>query len=147
MESAEDIPSEQREGSQKRSTDTTAIEDVGPSDSLSISDRGLLRRFRQVKSEQRSTGGVEGSSSVSYASGLRIDGHPLNPSMNIFGRALLRRFPDVPPTLLSTSGTAAVIPSPTRRVTETSKKRKRLIGKGNTKKAITSHESLESLQK
>ena len=147
VESAEDIPSEQREGSQKRSIDTTAIGDVVPSESLSISDRALLHRFGQVKSLQRSTDCIEGSSSVSSASGSRVDGHPLNLSLNIFDRALLRRFPDVPPTLSSTSGTAAVIPSPPRRVTgETSKKRKRFIGKGNTKKSITSPESLESLQ-
>ena len=122
--------------------------DVVPSESLNISDRALLPRFGQVKSVQRSTGCVEGSSSVCSASGLRVDGHPLNLSMDIFDRALLRRFPDVPLTLSSTSGSAAVIPSPSRRVTgETTKKRKRFIGKGNTNKAFTSPESLESLQK
>ena len=147
VESAEDIPSEQREASKKRSIETTAVVDDVPSESLSISDRALLRRFGQVKTVQRNTGCVEGSRSEDSASGLSVDGHPLKLSMNIFDRALLRRFPDIPPTLSAFSSTkqdedsslscsAAVVPSPPGGDSkETTRKRKRFIRKGSTKKA------------
>ena len=68
--------------------------------------------------------------------------------MNIFDRALLRRFSDAPATLLSNCGTAAVIPTSPRKVTvKMTKKRKRFIRKVTNFKADLSHGSLESLQK
>ena len=79
--------------------------------------------------------------------------------MNLLDRALLRRFPDVPPSLSTFSSTkqdensplscsASVVPSPPGGVTkETTKKRKRFIGKENAKKATTSPEPRDSLQK
>ena len=96
---------------------TTDAVDVVPSEFLSISDRALLRRFGQLETAQKSIGSIEGSRSQGSTTGSRVDGHPPNLSMNIFGRALLRRFPDIPPSLSSSSGSAAVLASPLRQKT------------------------------
>ena len=138
-ESAGDIPER---------TLPAAMVDVEPTDTLSIFDRALLRRFGQMESSQKNTSSIGVFSFCKFWSGLGVDGHPSNHSMNIFDRALLRRFPDAPSTMLSNGGTPAVISSPPRRVLgETTKKRKRFIGKGSTIKGDLSHGSIESLQK
>ena len=97
---------------------------------LSISDRALLRRFGQMETEKKSISSIEVSRSQGSTIGSRVDGHPPNLSMNILDRALLRGFPDVSPSLSSSSGSAAVLASPPCwGVEETTKKRKRFIGK------------------
>ena len=100
-----------------------------------------------METAHKSIGSIEGSSSVLSASSSRVDGHPLNLSVNIFDRALMRRFPDVPPSLSSTSGSAAVVPSPPGVWKRQRRKGRNFIGKGNTKKANISPESRDSLQK
>ena len=142
VESAEEIPSEQCGGS-----GTSAFVEVMPSEFLSISDRALLRRFGPMETEQKSISSIEVSRSQGSTSGSRVDGHPPNLSMNILDRALLRRFPDIPPSLSSSSGSAAVLASPPCRGVEETTKKRRFIGKVNAKKANISQNSCDSLQK
>ena len=156
-ESAEDNSSEHCGGSQRQGIVATAIPNVEASEFLSISDRALLRRFRQLEPAQKNFTSIEGSRLVGSASGSRVDGHHLNPSMNIFDRALLRRFPDVPPSLSAFSSTkqdedsslscsAAVVPSPPCGDSkETTKKRKIFIGTESTKKANICPEPRDNL--
>ena len=68
--------------------------DIGESVQLSISDRALLRKYKsseQVKenSQQAGTYKQEISTSVS-----RVDGHPPKPSLSLYDRMLLRKYPD-----------------------------------------------------
>ena len=142
VESAEEIPSEQCGGS-----GTTAIMEDVTSEFLTISDRALLRRCGQTDTGQKSINSIDVSRSQGSTTGSRVDGHPPNLSTNILDRVLLRRFPDIPPSLSSSSGSAVVLASPPcRGVEETTKKRKRFIGKGNAKKVNISQNSCDSLR-
>ena len=147
VESAEDVPSVQREASFAQSTVTTAMVDVVPSGFLSISSKALLRRFGQEGTMQTSTGSVGSFGSASSASGLRVDGHPPKHSMNILDRALLRRFPDSLATLLSKYETTAVILSLAKLQKRFRRKGRDLLARGVLSRRDLSHGSLECLQK
>ena len=61
---------------------------------LSIADRALMRKYKSLEtvrenSQQAGTYKREITSSVS-----RVDGHPLKPSLSLYDRTLLRKYPD-----------------------------------------------------
>ena len=74
--------------------DPTGTLDIGETLQLTISDRALLRKYEssgkvRENSQQAWTFKREISSSVS-----RVDGHPPKPSLSLYDRMLLRKYPD-----------------------------------------------------
>ena len=125
---------------------TSGMLDEEGSGFLSISDRALLRRFGQLDTPRKDLRRVEESSLEVTTNVSRVDGHPLKLSMNLLDRALLRRFPDAisassflpytkQPEDSVPSSAASNVPSHGEVAKNSTKKRKRFIGKGNTKKA------------
>ena len=113
---------------------------------MSISDRALLRRFGQLDTPRKDLRRVEDSCIEATANVSRVDGHPLKLSMNLLDRALLRRFPDAisasspshctkQPEDSAPCSAASSVPPHSEVAKNSAKKRKRFIGKGNTKKA------------
>ena len=125
--------------------DSTGILDIGETGQLSIADRALMRKYKSLETvreylQQAVTYKQEVTSSVS-----RVDGHPLKPSLSLFDRALLRKYPDANSSPSSFSGKQPLLSSASISVSsppvvypiESAKKRKRFFGKENSKKANT----------
>ena len=115
--------------------DPTGTLDIGETVHLTISDRALLHKFEssgKVKenSQQAGTYKQEISTNVS-----RVDGHPPKPSLSLYDRMLLRKYPDAGmKTTLSPSSAFAISPPVVHHV-ESVKKRRRFYGKENSNNA------------
>ena len=148
-ENAEGMSSVHCGGSQSQSIGigTSRMLGIEGTGFLSISDRALLRRFKTLETARENFQHVGDSKLEVSTSVSLVDGHPLKPSSIFFDLALLRKYPDAASSLSSFSGTQSIedyllscaptiVPSPpVVSPMETTKKRKRFIGKGNTKKA------------
>ena len=138
-----------RGGSQTQSIgiDASGMLDIEGTGHLTTSDRVLLRKFKSSETVRESFQQVgiykqEITSSVS-----RVDGHPLKSSLSPHDRALLRKYSDADSSSTLFSGMQSieepllscapilVFSLPVVNPMESAKKRKRYIGKGNTKKA------------
>ena len=119
------------------SVDPTGTVDIGESVQLSISDRALLRKYKspeQVKEDSQQAGTYKQEISTSVS---RVDGHPPKPSLSLYDRMLLRKYPDAgTKTTLSHSSTLVSSP-PVAHPGESVKKRRRFYQKGNSNKANT----------
>ena len=111
--------------------------DIGESVQLSISDRALLRKYKsseQVKEDSQRAGTYKQENSTSVS---RVDGHPPKPTLSLYDRMLLRKYPDAGSnTMLSYSSTLVSSP-PVAHPGECVRKRRRFYGKGNSNKANT----------
>ena len=93
---ADNLTSMYRGGSQTRSIgiDSTGILDIEETGQLSIADRALMHKYKSLETvrenlQQAGSYKQEITSRVS-----RVDGHPLKPSLSLYDRALLRKYPD-----------------------------------------------------
>ena len=110
---------------------------------LSVADRALMRKYQTLEAvrdnfQQAGIYKQESTSSVS-----RVDGHLLKPSLSLYDRALLQKYPDSNSSSssfsemqpLPSSASILVSSPPVVYPIESAKKRKRSIGKENSKKA------------
>ena len=105
---------------------------------LSIADRALMRRFGNQETEQghrSQSGGI--SAKVAAGKGSETV-HIPDETVSLQDRILLRKYSEAPSVISSTVGLGGVgttsVPSPAfGDTTVVSKKRRRFIGKGNTK--------------
>ena len=111
--------------------DPTGILDIGETErfdycrSCALAQEQVIRKGqRRIRNKQGHTYQQENSTSVS-----RVDGHPPKPSLSLYDRMLLRKYPDAGmKTMLSPSSTLVSSP-PVVHPVESVKRRRRFCGK------------------